>query len=49
MLWPPLTTVQLPHYEMGKWAVEYLTSNQDASGQSVQHIIDCPLVGRASV
>ncbi len=49
MLWPRLTTVQLPHYEMGKWAVEYLMSAQDWPQQPVQHMIDCPLVERESV
>jgi LacI family transcriptional regulator len=48
-LWPPLTTVQLPHYEMGKWAVEYLMSNKDSQLSPLQHKIDCPLVDRESV
>lgn len=47
-LWPPLTTVQLPHYEMGKWAVEYLMSMKDSPATPVQHKIDCPLVKRES-
>lgn len=51
---PPLTTVQLPHYEMGKWAVEQLLG----SGKGVavpegegppQHLMACPLVERDSV
>lgn len=45
-LWPPLTTVQLPHYEMGRWAAEYLMSAKDAP---IQHKLDCPLVERESV
>lgn len=50
-LWPSLTTVQLPHYEMGKWAVEYLlaASKQPPSSKPIQHMIDCPLVERQSV
>lgn len=48
-LWPPLTTIQLPHYQMGKWAVEYLLSAKDPYSQPVQHMIDCPLVERQSV
>jgi LacI family transcriptional regulator len=47
--WPPLTTVQLPHYEMGQWAVEYLASITDSSYSPVQHLIACPLVERESV
>lgn len=48
-VWPPLTTVQLPHYEMGKWAVEYLLSPKDNQREPIQHMIDCPLVERESV
>ena len=48
-LWPSLTTVQLPHYEMGKWAVEYLMSAKDNHLNPIQHMIDCPLVERESV
>lgn len=47
-LWPPLTTVQLPHYEMGKWAVEYLMAVGDPHAQPVHQMIDCPLVERES-
>jgi LacI family transcriptional regulator len=48
-LWPPLTTIQLPHYEMGKWAVEYLMSAKGSPAQPIQHKLDCPLVIRESV
>ncbi len=48
-LWPSLTTVQLPHYEMGKWAVEYLLSVKGSKREPIQHVIDCPLVERESV
>jgi LacI family transcriptional regulator, galactose operon repressor len=47
-LWPPLTTVQLPHYGMGKWAVEYLMAAKNAPAESIQHKLDCPLVERES-
>lgn len=47
-LWPPLTTVQLPHYGMGKWAVDYLMSVKDSASQPIQHMLPCPLVERAS-
>jgi LacI family transcriptional regulator len=50
-LYPPLTTVQLPHYQMGQWAVNYLIqhagSHPDPS--PLQHRIECPLVLRNSV
>lgn len=48
-LWPPLTTIQLPHYEMGKWAVEYLMASQYSPGEPIQQTIDCPLVERQSI
>lgn len=47
---PALTTVQLPHYEMGYWAVSNLLgqiSGKEAS--PAQHRISCPLVPRDSV
>jgi LacI family transcriptional regulator len=48
-LWPPLTTMQLPHYDMGRWAVEYLSTVPDAHTPPVQHKLECPLVERKSV
>lgn len=48
-LYPPLTTVGLPHYEMGEWAVNFLCEHGDAMPLPVQHRIDCPLISRASV
>ncbi len=48
-VYPALTTVQLPHYAMGKWAVEYLLSAKQGMIEPCQHMIDCPLVERESV
>ena len=50
-LWPPLTTMQLPHYEMGKWAVSYLldSKNEKRSPSPVQHKLACPIIERSSV
>jgi LacI family transcriptional regulator len=48
-LFPPLSTIQLPHYEMGKWAVEFLFEHNDESLPLVQHTIDCPYIERQSV
>lgn len=52
-LYPPLTTMQLPHYEMGRWAVEHLLtlineSGQHSQGAVIQELIACPLVVRTS-
>ncbi|MDP9366032.1 MAG: LacI family DNA-binding transcriptional regulator [Chloroflexota bacterium] len=47
---PPLSTVALPHYEMGAWAVEYLLRpDGPPPGEPVQHKMPCPYVERASV
>lgn len=49
-LYPPLTTVQLPHYEMGEWAVNYLIEYTARApvGAPIQQVIECPLVKRQS-
>jgi LacI family transcriptional regulator len=50
-LHPPLTTLALPHYEMGQWAVEYVIHalDQPDTGQPPQHMLPCRLVERSSV
>ena len=46
---PALSTIQLPHYEMGKWAIEYLLEHSHKVLPPIQHIIDCPYIERQSV
>ncbi len=48
---PGLTTMRLPHYEMGQWAVKTLLDqiNSTGSNQVVHALLPCPLVRRASV
>lgn len=47
---PPLSTVALPHYEMGRWAVEYLIEQAEHERiPPVQHTIGCPYIERGSV
>lgn len=46
---PPLSTIQLPHYEMGKWAIEFLLEHTGESLPPVQHTIGCPYIERQSV
>jgi LacI family transcriptional regulator len=47
---PGLTTLQLPHYEMGKWAVEQLLRQIEGSTNAPAHYrMPCPLVERGSV
>ncbi|MDQ0576647.1 LacI family DNA-binding transcriptional regulator [Agromyces albus] len=53
-LYPALTTVALPHYEMGAWAVETLNSlieRRDEAALLGAHpvLLECPIVERASV
>jgi LacI family transcriptional regulator len=48
-LYPPLTSMELPHYAMGQWAVQYLLEHADSSPvPPVQHTIPCRLVERES-
>lgn len=48
---PGLSTMELPHYEMGKWAFNYLLEHMNHKGDThpVQHIIECPYIERSSV
>jgi LacI family transcriptional regulator len=46
---PPLSTMQLPHYHMGKWAVEFLLDHAGEALPPVQHTLDCPYIERESV
>jgi LacI family transcriptional regulator len=50
-LHPGLSTLELPHYAMGRWAVEYLfaPSLPYGNGQPPQHQLTCPYIERASV
>lgn len=46
-LFPSLTTMRLPHEEMGRWGVETLLS--DAPSDASRTLLPCPLVVRESV
>lgn len=48
---PALSTMALPHYAMGKWAVEYLLEHPGPppDGPPLQHRIACPYIERESV
>lgn len=51
-LFPALTTVALPHYEMGQWAMQRLIailSDGDPTELSHPAVLPCPLVRRDSV
>ena len=52
-LYPGLTTMALPHYQMGQWAVQHLLQIIENfqmlnSDQPIQEMIKCPLVIRDS-
>lgn len=47
---PPLSTMQLPHYEMGQWAVNYLLEHEEKDPvPPVQQSIACPYIERESI
>ncbi len=52
-LYPGLTTMALPHYEMGVWAVERILDlierPGDGDGPVTPQLLPCPLIRRASV
>ena len=50
-LHPALTTMQLPYYEMGQWAVRQLIEQlgKDKDDQPAQVMMDCPLIERQSI
>lgn len=49
-LWPGLTTVALPHYEMGRWAVNRILDDIEHPGTPAAQVrLDCPLIERGSV
>lgn len=47
---PTLTSMQLPHYAMGQWAVNYLLDSKNSASSSAppQVTLECPLVNRES-
>ncbi len=49
-LYPPLSTLELPHLEMGRWAVEYLVKHADTElpQAPVQKTFACPYIERMS-
>jgi hypothetical protein len=48
---PRLTTIRVPYFEMGSWAVEHLLKNRQEPTNSKKQIVtlECPLVLRSSV
>jgi LacI family transcriptional regulator len=47
---PPLTTMQLPHEAMGRWAVQHLLSVLRGEAVEPRQVrMECPLIVRDSV
>ncbi|AZC14954.1 MULTISPECIES: LacI family DNA-binding transcriptional regulator [unclassified Microbacterium] len=46
---PPLTTVALPHYEMGRWAMEVALGVRADGNTDATHRMECPVIRRESV
>ena len=49
-LYPPLTTMELPHYRMGEWAANKLIALIEGEDDAplIQQTIECPLIERKS-
>lgn len=45
---PALTTLELPHYAMGQWAVQYLLEAHTDEDSPIQTVLPCPVVMRES-
>ncbi len=50
-LYPPLSTLELPHYAMGHWAVQNLLDHADSASAPapVQQKLACPFISRSSI
>lgn len=48
---PALSTLALPHYDMGRWAVRYLLEHTEHAGPlpALQQLMTCPFIKRNSV
>jgi LacI family transcriptional regulator len=46
---PPLTTIALPHYDMGRWAMEVALGVRAGGDEDATHLMECPVIRRDSV
>lgn len=46
---PPLTTIALPHYEMGRWAAEVALGAREPPEPGNAYLMPCPIIRRDSV
>jgi LacI family transcriptional regulator len=47
-LHPPLSTVKLPHYKMGEWAIQFVLGLVNTPTGPIQHMMPCEFVERGS-
>jgi LacI family transcriptional regulator len=47
-LYPPLSTVRLPHYKMGEWGVKFVLGLIDTPPGPILHLAPCEFVERGS-
>lgn len=48
-LYPQLSTMELPHYKMGEWAIDFLLNHEDGPIPLLQQTLPCPYIERDSV
>ena len=49
-LYPSLSTMALPHYAMGRWAVNYLLdAGRFTTNAVIQHVLECRYIERSSI
>jgi LacI family transcriptional regulator len=48
-IYPRLSTMELPHYKMGQWAIQFLLGNEGGTLPLLQQKFECPYIERASV
>jgi LacI family transcriptional regulator len=50
-LYPPLSTMELPHYQMGAWAANHVIDQTNGSDDkvSIRHRIECSFIERESI
>jgi LacI family transcriptional regulator len=46
---PPLTTIALPHHQMGRWAIEVALGVREPPEDGQPYLMPCPIVRRDSV
>jgi LacI family transcriptional regulator len=48
-IYPRLSTIELPHYKMGEWAIQFLLNHAGGTLPLLQQLVKCPYIERASI